>query len=140
MMAGEDVYVLTTLQGEGKNREWRPVGVVTNVKIADQWVAEGSSNDWIPFALDDISMTALSAGNITPWKPRNDAAEAENRASKAEAETKRVIEVAQKLEETNQRFLKIIERLQKQLGVRGKVKDVPTPVPQKASLLEEEEG
>jgi hypothetical protein len=136
-MAGQDVYVLTTLQGAGKNQEWRPVGVVTSVSVADQWVAEGNNNDWIPFELDDVSVTALSAGNITPWKPRGDAAEAENRAQKAEAETKKVIETAQKLEETNQRFLKIIQRLQKQLGVRGKVKDVPQP--QQASLLEEEE-
>jgi hypothetical protein len=38
--------------------------------VADQWVREGQNNDWIPFELDDVSLTGLSSGSITPFKPR----------------------------------------------------------------------
>jgi hypothetical protein len=66
----QTVYVLTTLQGEGKGQEWRPISVVTNLDIADQWIKEGKNNDWIPFDLDDVSLTGLSRGSVTPFKPR----------------------------------------------------------------------
>jgi len=107
------VYVLTTLMGEGKApKEWRPVGVVTSEDVADQWVAAGNNNDWIPFEVDDLGLTGLS-GDPTPFKPKP-----------TTPNEQRAIEIAKKMEETNARLLKIISDLKEQLElcVKGKGK------------------
>lgn len=99
---GQDVYVLTSLIGEGKNREWRPVGVVTNLDTADQWVKSGNSNDWIPFELDDVSLTSAVSGNITPFRP-----------TKPIPDQEKMLEYVQRLEATNQKLLGLVQQLQK---------------------------
>lgn len=98
---GQTVYVLTTLEGaEGKkaNREWRPVGVTTNLDTADKWTASGNNNDWIPFELDDVS----GMGDITPFRP-----------GKPKSDMDKATEYIQRLEAANQKLLKIVEQLQK---------------------------
>jgi hypothetical protein len=114
-MAGQTIYVLTTLQGvEGKkaNREWRPIGVVTSVDVADKWVASGNNNDWIPFELDDMQGLAQE-GQYTPFKPTPATAPEQSNDAKA-------VEIAKRLEVSNQRLLKIIEQLQEQLKRKGR--------------------
>ena len=114
------VYVLTTLMGEGKApKEWRPVGVVTTEDVAEQWVAAGNNNDWIPFEVDDLSLTGLSGdpSTFTPKKPTST--------------EQKAIEVAKKFEATNARLMKVVEQLQERLGIRSKAP--------KASLLKKKE-
>lgn len=101
---GQAVYVLTALQNlEGKKatREWRPVGVVTNLDLAEKWAASGSNNDWIPFELDD---PAGQEGEYTSFQPKTPL-----------PNEQKAVEVAKRLESANQRLLKIIEQLQQQL-------------------------
>ena len=64
---GSTVYVLTTLM---EGNEWRPVAVVTNEHVAEQWVQSGNDNDWILLKLDDLSVTGLSKGQVTDFKPK----------------------------------------------------------------------
>jgi ribosomal protein S16 len=61
-----DVFVLTTTVGN----EQRPVAVVTSEHAADQWVQSGNDNDWIPFAVDDLSLTGMADKSVTPFKPK----------------------------------------------------------------------
>jgi hypothetical protein len=61
-----DVFVLTTIVGN----EQRPVAVVTSEHSANQWVQSGNDNDWIPFAVDDLSLTGMADKSITPFKPK----------------------------------------------------------------------
>jgi len=64
---GQPIYVLTTLV---EGNEWRPVAVVTDEYVADQWIREGKDNDWIPLELDDLSTTGMAKAEKTPFKPR----------------------------------------------------------------------
>ncbi len=57
------VYVLTTLI----ETEQRPVAVVTDEHVADEWGRQGDNNDWILFELDDLSLTGM--GSAAPFKP-----------------------------------------------------------------------
>jgi hypothetical protein len=61
------VYVLTSLM---EGNEWRPVAVVTNEHVAEQWIQSGKDNDWILFELGDLSTTGLSKGQVTDFKPK----------------------------------------------------------------------
>src|SRR5271154_372179 len=61
-----DVFVLTTTVGG----EQRPVAVVTSEYAADQWIKSGNDNDWVPFAVDDLSLTGMADKSITPFKPK----------------------------------------------------------------------
>jgi hypothetical protein len=61
-----DVFVLSTIIGS----EHRPVAVVTSEYTADQWVQSGNDNDWIPFAVDDLSLTGMADKSVTPFKPK----------------------------------------------------------------------
>jgi hypothetical protein len=94
----QTVYVLTTLMGENPKlpKEWRPVGVVTSLDIAEQWVAHGGNNDWIPFEIDDTSLTGLS-DNPSVFKPAPPTPNEE------------------KLEKANQQLQGVIQTLQKRL-------------------------
>src|SRR5271167_2986007 len=51
---GQMVYVLMSLEKSGKIKEWRPVGVVSNPEVANQWCSYGTNVDWVPLALDDV--------------------------------------------------------------------------------------
>lgn len=64
---GQTLYVLTTLM---EGNEWRPVAVVTNEHVAEQWVQSGDNNDWILLELDDLSVTGLSKDQVTDFKPK----------------------------------------------------------------------
>lgn len=61
------VYVLTTIVEGGENR---PVAVVTDEHIANEWVRSGNDNDWIPFELDDLSTTGMAKSTVTQFKPK----------------------------------------------------------------------
>jgi hypothetical protein len=107
---GKEVFVLTALTG-GKTKEWRPVGVVTSMDTADLWAREGETHDWIPFELDDMSLTGISTGTFTEFRPRKPLS-GEDKAR----------ETARRLEETNKRLLSIIEQLKNQKRKRGTAK------------------
>lgn len=107
---GQTVYVLMSMEGGGKaGKEWRPMAVVTNPTVAEQWQQYGKEVDWVPLELDDVKYLQPGATkpqfNPSPMSPI----------------TERAIEMAKKMEETNVRLVKLIERMQKQLGVKGKV-------------------
>lgn len=66
--AGQMVYVLTALDGKGKNKAWQPVAVVTNSDVAAQWYEYGQNVDWIPLELDDVQ--AINPENMPTFVPR----------------------------------------------------------------------
>jgi len=53
-----------------ENGEHRPVAVVTDEHVADQWGNMTQENDWIPFELDDLSLTSLAADIKTTFRPQ----------------------------------------------------------------------
>src|SRR5271156_4058520 len=103
---GQEVYVLMALEGSARSRsgkEWRPVAVVTDPAVAEQWTQYGKNVDWVPLEIDDIAH--LSPGDKHPdFKPNKESPIAQ-----------RAIETAKRLEETNARLLNIIDELQKRL-------------------------
>jgi|SRR5271154_6535224 len=105
---GQEVYVLMSLEGNSKKgRDWRPVAVVTDPAIAEQWMQYGKNVDWVPLEVDDVSH--LSPGEKAPeFHP----------TPKESPITQRAIETAKRLEETNGRLLRIIDELQKKLGLK----------------------
>ena len=131
---GQMVYVLVELQKGKEGNEWFPVAVVTDATVAEQWQQYGKDVSWVPLELDDVKY--LQPGTEKQNKPQFQPREMSSIEQRA-------VETAQKLEETNQRLLKIIERLQKQLGVKGKVpvedlKQEAAPV-KSSSLFDEED-
>jgi hypothetical protein len=69
---GQMVYVLMSLEGRGKVLEWRPVAVVTDPGMAEEWM-QGSERagevDWVPLEIDDIR--DLHPGDRAPrFQPR----------------------------------------------------------------------
>lgn len=106
---GQTVYVLMELSGGKKTQEWRPVAVVSDLSVAEQWQSYGKNVDWVPLELDDTHY--LQPGEKAPEFHPQQITPIEQRA----------MDTAKEMEQTNERLLKIIDRLQKQLGVRGKV-------------------
>jgi hypothetical protein len=105
---GQSVFVLMSLEGSSRaGKEWRPVAVVTDPAVAEQWMQYGKNVDWVPLELDDIKH--MSPGETQP----------EFRPSKESPITQRAIETAKRLEETNGRLMQIIEQLQERLGMKA---------------------
>jgi hypothetical protein len=129
---GQTVYVLMMMEGGKTTKEWRPVGVVTDPAVAEQWGQYGKEVDWVPLELDDTSYLQPNE-NVPEFRPQ-----------KIAPIEQRAVETAKRLEETNRKLLKIIERMQKMLGIRGKVpmdelKEQQVPEPKKSSLFDDEE-
>jgi len=107
---GQEVFVLMSLEGSARSKsgqEWRPVAVVTDPTVAEQWTQYGKNVDWVPLELDDIAH--IAPGEKDPqFRPTPNKSPLLDRA----------IETAKRLEETNGRLLKIIEELQKRLGLK----------------------
>jgi hypothetical protein len=57
------VYVLSMLN----ENELRPVAVVTDEHVAEEWGRQDDNNDYILFELNDLSLTGL--GSAPPFKP-----------------------------------------------------------------------
>lgn len=102
---GQTVYVLMSLEGSAKGKEWRPVAVVTDPSVAEQWQGYGKEVDWVPLELDDTKY--ISPGEKPEFRPH-----------KITPLEQRAMDTAKGLEETNQRLLKVVEQLQKRLGVK----------------------
>jgi hypothetical protein len=103
---GQAVYVLTTRMSSKDNvgkatYEWRPVGVVSNVQVADEWKYQSDDNDWIPLELDDLSMVE-GEHTVTPFRPRKPVP-TETRADQA----------LKNVQEINTRLIDIVEHLAK---------------------------
>src|SRR5271157_2252033 len=110
---GQEVFVLMSLEGSARSKsgqEWRPVAVVTDPAVAEQWTQYGKNVDWVPLELDDIAH--IAPGEKDP----------QFRPNKESPIVNRAIETAKKLEETNARLLNIIEELQKRLGLKEEKK------------------
>ncbi len=97
---GQTVYVLMSLEstGTGKNsvREWRPVAVVSNPDLANQWYEYGTNVDWVPLELDAVSN--ISPENMPSFQPR-----------KTTPGEQKAVELSQKMEATITRMQKVIE-------------------------------
>jgi hypothetical protein len=116
---GQQVYVLMSQEGSGKNKAWRPVAVVSNPDLATQWYEYGKDVDWVPLELDDV--THISPGNLPEFAPR-----------KTTPGEEKAVELSKKMEATIQRMQKIIddqqgliEKLTK--GKKGSGEDVEFP-------------
>jgi hypothetical protein len=92
---GQTVYVLMSLEKAGKIKEWRPVGVVTNPDLANQWYEYGTNVDWVPLELDDIQN--MSPENLPSFHPRE-----------TTSGEQKAIEISKQFEATIARMEKII--------------------------------
>lgn len=122
---GQEVYVLMSLEGSTKKqRDWRPVAVVTDPELATQWQQYGKDVDWVPLELDEVKY--LAPGEKAPqFMPH-----------KTSPIVERAIQTAKKLEETNARLLRIIDELQAKLGIKEEKQVQQRSQPAtKASLL-----
>jgi len=107
---GQEVYVLMALEGSARSKsgqEWRPVAVVTDPAVAEQWTQYGKNVDWVPLELDDIN-------HIAPGEKDPQFRPTPNKSPLVE----RAVQTAKRLEETNAKLLQIVEDLQKRLGVK----------------------
>jgi hypothetical protein len=119
---GQTVYVLTLLEGKGKNKEWRPIAVVSSLEIAEQWQQSGvlkGEVDWVPLELDDIK-------NIYP-KEDGSRFQPEPLAPIGQ----RWMETAKELTEANQELRKIIDQMKKKLERQGKSSAAEDKMPPK---------
>lgn len=106
---GQLVYVLMELQqSKGKTKEWRPVAVVSNPDLANQWYEYGKDVDWVPLELDDVSY--IGPESLPTFKPRQTTPGEE----KAIALSKRMEETIQRLQKIIDDQQAIIAKLQKQ--------------------------
>jgi len=62
-----DVYVLL---GKMESGEMRPVAVTTRVDVANEWGNMLPDNDWVPFELDDLSLTGMTKDIRTEFKQK----------------------------------------------------------------------
>jgi len=104
-MAGQDVFVLTSILENGENR---PVAVTTDEHVANEWVRAGNDNDWISFTLDDLSTTGL-AKEVTPFKPKQ----------KMPAE-EAIKNINDQLVKQNQELQEVVQLLQKRIQMYEK--------------------
>jgi hypothetical protein len=118
------VYVLVEEVGGKAGKEWRPVAVVTDPTVAEQWQQYGKDVSWMPLELDDVKY--LQPGEKRP----------EFRPQQMSPLEQRAMETAKRLEETNQNLIKLVKRLQKKLGIKDAV---PGPAKPTASLLRKRE-
>lgn len=132
---GQIVYVLMAMEGGKKEKEWRPVGVVSSPEVAEQWYSYGGADvDWVPLELDDIKH--LQTGEGEPGQKKYKPTFA---PSQIDPLGQRAMETAKKLEETNKQLLAIIERMKKQLQKFGVKFPAETPAqPVTSSLFEDE--
>jgi hypothetical protein len=118
---GQTVYVLMLLEGK-KDKEWRPVAVVTNPDVAAEWQARGKDVDWVPLELDDIRNIEVPEQQPT-FQPR-----------KVTPNEQKAIEIAQQLQDQNKRLQEIVKKLEKRLGIKEEKPKQPI-----ASLLKKKE-
>src|SRR5271170_3029695 len=119
---GQQVYVLMMLEGGGKTGNWRPVAVVTDLSIAEQWQQSGALSkqvDWVPLELDDVDQIFSERGQRFQPQPLSSIGQ-------------RWMETAKELTEANEELRQIIDKLMKQQK-RQNIK------PTKASLLKKAE-
>jgi hypothetical protein len=100
------LYVLTQDTGSGRTlNEKRPVAVVDDENIANQWANASATNDWIGFEINDLSLTGMP--------------EHASRPSQAMPEDK-LNQTLQTVQQTNNQLISIIE----QLATRYKDKEI----------------
>ena len=103
----QNVYVLTSLMGEGKAaKEWRPLAVVTSEATAEQWTKESNNNDYIFLELDDLNLTSLVDPESATFKAKPTVPPPSAPAQETEA-----VKTIKNLMETNQRLLDTIEHM-----------------------------
>jgi len=130
---GQTVYVLMELMGK-KTMEWRPVAVVSDPTVAEQWQQYGANVDWVPLELDDIKY--LQPGEETGRKSKP-----VFEPRKTSPIEERAIETAKRMEETNTRLLEIIAQYEKMLKSQPKgVKRNAPAVKQPTSALLQKNG
>jgi|SRR5271157_989270 len=114
---GQPIFVLTTIVDNGENR---PVAVVTDENVANQWVREGNDNDWIPFELDDVETTSLAKGTVTPFKPKP-----------AQPTVEAMQEAMTNMQRANTQLQDLVEKLTEQLKQKNKKRGSMNPLLQK---------
>jgi len=105
----EDVFVLTTTVGS----EQRPVAVVTSEHVADQWVHSGNVNDWIPFAVDDLSLTGMADKAVTSFRPKPPRPQAEMDQARHDT-IKNLKDANTQLQQTVEMLIEKVKKLQGQ--------------------------
>jgi hypothetical protein len=129
---GQTVYVLMMMEGGKTTKQWRPVGVVSDPTVAEQWGQYGKEVDWVPLELDDTSY--LAPGEQPEFRPQ-----------KIDPIAERAAETARRLEETNQRLIALVEQMAKRLGFKGKIPELEElktkapKAPKTSSLFDDEE-
>jgi len=120
---GQTVYVLMALEGSSKKgKDWRPMAVVTNPEVAEQWYQYGKEVDWVPLELDDVRN--ISPGEAPTFQPRK-LSPGEERAGELSKEMEATVERLQGIITQQQTTIK---KLQKQKGIKSsllKTAEVP---------------
>lgn len=108
---GQMVYVLMGLEGSSKKgKDWRPLGVVTNPDVAEEWYKYGKDVDWVPLELDDIKN--INPEHMPSFQPR-----------KLTPTEERTAELNKQMEATITRMQGVIDQQQKQLDKQQKLLD-----------------
>ncbi len=115
------VYVLSMLI----ENELRPVAVVTDEHVAEEWGRQNENNDYILFELDDLSLTGM--GSAAPFKPTpKPPAATPNEAEAIRRDTiKKLKDSNTELQETVKNLIAEVKRLQ------GKKRGAMNPLLQK---------
>jgi|SRR5271170_2783205 len=115
-MAGQTVYVLMTLESSGKVKEWRPVGVVSNPDVANQWTEYGKNVDWVPLELDDIKQ--INPENLPTFRPR-ETTPGEQKMEDMRQQVETTINRMQKVIDDQQAVIKKLQKGQKKSGFKS---------------------
>lgn len=107
---GQTVYVLMGIEGEGKNKMWRPVAVVSNPDVATQWMEYGKGVDWVPLELDDVKN--ISPGNAPTFHER-ETTPGEEKLTELNARVEATIERMQKIIDDQAKTIKRLTKGQK---------------------------
>lgn len=116
------LYVLTLRMRGPLGNEWRPVAVVDDQSVADQWANSSDEHDWIGFELNDLSVTGLSEKKFEPKKPAPDEELAESTAAKLQKTNATLMSIIQQLAERykDKSVLAVLEDLKKEGKISSK--------------------
>jgi hypothetical protein len=124
---GQTVYVLMANEGGKKGENWRPVAVVTNPEVAEQWYQYGTDVDWVPLGLDEVR--DIQPDKLPSFQPR-----------KLEPGEERAKALNDKLQATITRMQKVIDDQQAMIKKLQKGKGFKASLLQKGAMMEVDHG
>ena len=137
------LFVLTTIEGKAE----RPVAVVDNEKIANDWIAENPKNNWIPFELNDLDMADHDKA-YTQFKSKGEppAVTEQKKRDEQQAHIESLQRTVQNLTNANKEMEKYLKRnkllasVKSALFKRASVYDQIHELMEKRSFNEEDKG